>query len=170
MMKKILMFFVACMLISTALSSQVQIQKVEASFIANFMRYMKWPNQESFKTFTIGVYGKNQAIFNELTKTVQGKNVGLAKISVVEVETSEDIKKCQMVFVPTGRANKAKKLINGLGNSSIMTITEEQNFVPDFAIVNFKIKDSKLTFQLNSEVAKQKKISVSSRLAQMATN
>ena len=166
-MKKLIVVFVLALVVGN-MRGQVQVQKVEASFVANFMRYIKWPEQESMKVFTIGVLGKSQAIFKELNSTVNGRNVGLAKISVVVVETADDIKKCQMLFVPNGRSGKAKKLIQGLESSSVMPITEEQDFMPSFSVINFKVQNSKLTFQLNPEIAKQKQIQVSSKLAQMA--
>ncbi len=166
-MKKVLMIVLLAIVVG-GVSGQVQIQKVEASFIANFMRYIKWPQQESMKTITIGVYGKNQAIYKALESTVNGKNVGLATISVVEVESVEDMKNCQMVFVPNGRSARAKKFIEALAGSSVMTITEEQDYMPAYSVINFKVKDSRLTFQLNHEIAKEKQIQVSSKLAQMA--
>ena len=168
-MKKLIVVVVLALFIGSV-HGQVRVQKVEASFIANFMRYIKWPEQESMKTFTIGVYGKNQAIYKELETTVNGKNVGLAKINVVEVESPEDGKKCQILFVPNGKSSKARRLIESLSTASVMPITEEQDFMPDFSVINFKVKNSKLTFQLNPEVAKQKQIHVSTKLAQMATN
>ncbi len=74
------------------------------------------------------------------------------------------------LFVPKGRSSKAKKELTGLGSSPIMTVTEEQNFTPDFAVINFKVVNSKLTFQLNNSIATSKKILVSNKLAQMARN
>ena len=151
-----------------SVSGQVQIQKVEASFIANFVRYIKWPQQESMKSFTIGVFGKNQTIYKTLIATIDGKNVGVAKILVIEVDDMEGMKKCQIVFIPNGRSSRAKKLIMALENNSVMPITEEQDFMPKYSVINFKVKNSKLTFQLNSEIANNKQIQVSSKLAQMA--
>ncbi|GAF03463.1 YfiR family protein [Saccharicrinis fermentans] len=150
--------------------AQVRIQKVEASFIANFMRYIKWPGQESIKTMKVGVFGTNQAIYDELNITINGKNVGMATIAVVEVQSAEEMKDCHIVFVSREKLFKAKKELEALGANSVMTITEEQNYMPKFAMVNFKVVNSKLTFQLNQELAKQKKIQVSSKLVQMASS
>lgn len=158
------------LLVVSNIKGQVQIQKVEASFIANFMRYIKWPEQESMKSFTIGVYGKNQMIFKELSNSINGRNVGLAIIKVIEVETLEEIKSCQTLFIPKGKAGRIKNDISTLESFAVMPITEEQEYMPDFAMINFKVKDSKLTFQLNSGVAQKKKITVSSKLLQMASN
>ncbi|WP_075590145.1 YfiR family protein [Labilibacter marinus] len=169
MMKKLVVVLFLALIVGSA-SAQVQIQKVEASFIANFMRYIKWPEQESMKTFTIGVYGKNHAMFKELTSSINGRNVGVATINVIEVESVEAAKGCQMLFIPNGKSARAKKMVEELAASAVMPITEEQDFMPKFAMINFKVKNSKLTFQLNPELAKAKQIQVSSKLAQMASN
>ncbi len=168
-MKKFLVLIVLTVMVGVA-GAQVKIQKVEASFIANFMRYIKWPEQESMKTFKIGVLGKNQEIFKELNASVNGRSVGYAKIEVIEVESSDQVKDCQVLFVPTGKSSKAKKILGELSHISVLPITEEQHFMPEFAAINFKVQNSKLTFQLNQDVAQGKKISVSSKLAQMAAN
>jgi len=169
MIKRILGVVALCLLFMN-INAQTAVEKVEASFIASFMRYVKWPEQESMKTFTVGIYGKNHNILNELNQSVNGKTLGYAKINVIEVTGIDDIKKCQVLFVPSGKSSKLKRDLDLLGNNSIMTVTEEQNFTPDYSIINFRVIDDKLTFQLNNEVAQQKKIVVSTKLAQMAKN
>ncbi len=152
------------------INAQTAVEKVEASFIASFMRYVRWPEQESMKTFTVGVYGKNHNIINELNQSLNGKSIGFAKINVIEVSELEDIKKCQVLFIPNGKSSRLKRDLDQLGRNAIMTVTEEQNYTPAYSIINFRIVNNKLTFQLNNEVAEQKNIVVSNKLAQMARN
>ncbi|TLX74637.1 YfiR family protein [Labilibacter sediminis] len=168
-MSKKLLGLIVVLLVAFNTKGQVQIQRVEASFIANFMRYVKWPEQESLKTFTIGVFGKNQEIFKELNRTVNGKNVGIATIKVIEAESSAELNNCQIVFVPNGKTGRFKKEVFALADAPMMIITEEQGNKPEYSMINFKVKNSKLTFQLNSEIAKEKKISISNKLSQMAS-
>ncbi len=169
MIKRFLGVALLCLLFINT-NAQTAVEKVEASFIANFMRYVKWPQQESMKTFTVGVYGKNHNILNELNQSINGKSIGYATINVIEVYELEDLKKCQVLFIPSGKSSKLKRDLDQIGNNTIMTVTEEQHYTPDYSIINFRIVDNKLTFQLNNEIAKQKKIMVSSKLAQMAKN
>ncbi|MCW3804604.1 YfiR family protein [Plebeiibacterium marinum] len=169
MIKKFLGLTLMYLFITSA-SAQTTVEKVEASFIASFMRYIKWPEQESLKTFTVGVYGKNNTIMNELNRVIHGKNIGLAKVTVMEVTEIEDIKKCQVLFIPNGRSAKLKKDLEALNNKAIMTVTEEQDYTPDYSIINFRVLDNKLTFQLNHEIASKKNIVISNKLIQMAKN
>ncbi len=169
MIKRIMGVALLCMLFFSA-NAQTAVEKVEASFIASFMRYVRWPQQESMETFTVGVYGKSHSILNELNQSINGKSLGYAKINVIEVSELEDIKKCQVLFIPSGKSTRLKKDLDLIGNNNIMTVTEEQHYTPDYSIINFRIVDNKLTFQLNNEIAQQKKIVVSNKLAQMAKN
>ncbi len=154
--------------IITSSYGQTSVEKVQASFIASFMRYVKWPKQESMKTFTVGIYGEKPAILNELNKIVNGKLVGYATIQVVVVESIDEIKNCQVLYVPSGRSVKLKKIMSEINENSIMTVTEEQDYNPNFSIINFKIIDNKLTFHLNNDIAKQNNIIISNKLALMA--
>lgn len=169
MVKKIIGLTLLLFVLGT-IKAQTSVEKVEASFIASFMRYVKWPKQENLKTFTIGILSKNHGIIDELNKTVNGKTIGYATINVVSVEEISDLKNCQVLFIPSGRVAKAKKMIEAAADASIMTVTEEQTYTPDIAIINFQVVNNKLTFQLNNDIALAKNISVSSKLAQMARN
>ncbi len=168
MIKRILgiAFFISITL--STMNAQTAIEKVQASFIASFMRYIQWPQQESLKNFNIGILGNNSLIASELQKIVSGKNIGLATVNVKVVNEAEDLKDCQVLFIPKGRIPKAKKELTSLESSPILTVTEEQNYTPDLAVINFKVVNSKLTFQLNNDIASSKKILVSNKLAQMA--
>ncbi len=169
MVKRLLGVALLCLLFIN-INAQTAVEKVEASFIASFMRYVRWPQQESMKTFTVGIYGKNHSILNELNQSINGKSIGYAKVNVIEVAGIEDLKKCQVIFIPSGKSAKLKRDLEQVGHNSIMTVTEEQHYTPDYSIINFRIVDNKLTFQLNNEIAQQKKIVVSNKLAQMAKN
>ncbi len=150
------------------MQAQVQIQKVEASFIANFMRYIQWPGQNNMKTLKVGVYGKNTTIYKELSKSVHGKNVGLAVLDVVEVTDMASAESCQLLFIPNGKANRLRSDMESISGKPILVITEEQDFSPAYSEINFKVVNSKLAFELNNKSASSKKISISSRLQQMA--
>ncbi len=152
----------------STMNAQVQIQKVEASFIANFMRYIQWPGQSNMKTLKVGVYGKNTTIYKELSKTVHGKNVGLAVLNVVEITDIQSASDCQLLFIPNGKANRLRSDIESISGKSILIITEEQEYSPKYSMINFKVVNSKLGFELNNQNASSKNISISSRLEQMA--
>jgi hypothetical protein len=153
----------------TNIYGQVKVEKVEASFIANFMRYARWPQQENFKEFIIGIYGKNQSIFKELSAITQGKKFGFATINVVEVKTIDEMKNCQILFFPNAKAFRLKQNLSTFDGIPIMTITEEFS-TPNYSIINFTVKNNKLVFSLNSDIAQQKNIAISKKLAQMAAN
>ncbi|WP_075602457.1 YfiR family protein [Saccharicrinis aurantiacus] len=166
-MKKKISGIVLGLFVLFNVSGQMQIERIEASYIANFMRYVKWPNQESLTTLKFGVYGKGTAIFKELGTKLDGKNVGTAIIKVVEISDEAEFSGCQLLFIPNGKSYKAKKALKAM-NSAVLIITEEQDFHPDYSIINFKVINSKLAFQLRNNIAEERKISISSRLQQMA--
>ncbi len=170
MIKKILGIALFIAISISSIQAQMEIEKVQASFIASFMRYIKWPQQESLKDFNIGILGDNSNVAPELQKIVSGKNIGLAKVKVKVVNNADEMKDCQVLFIPKGRVNKAKKELANLKSQPIMTVTEEQNFNPTLAVINFKVVDSKLIFQLNNDTANERNILISNKLAQMAKN
>jgi hypothetical protein len=155
-------------IVITSTNAQTSIEKVEATFIASFMRYINWPGQESMKTITVGVYAKNHKLTTELNQVINGKNVGLATINVIESESIADMQKCQMIFIPNVKTVRFKKEFTTAAGKPILTITEEQDYAPNYSIINFKVVNNRLSFQLNMNNAKQSKIGVSDRLIQMS--
>jgi hypothetical protein len=165
--RKLLILMVIVAPFLTVFESKAQLQKVQASFVVNFFRYIQWPELTGDE-FVIGVMSPNHEIIGELNKVLTGQKYRNMTVKVVSATSSEAIAKCQMVFVPTG-TNVSKKMSDLFVQNSTLVITEEQEWTPNYATINFKVMDSKLTFSINQKNAQDRQIAINSKLVSMAS-
>lgn len=164
---KIAVLGILMMMFVSVFESKAQIHKVQASFVVNFFRYIQWPELNGDE-FVVGVYGRSHDMYSELNRVITGQKYRNASIKVVEVASIEDASKCQILFMPAGRSGISKKMKETLKESATLIITEEQEWVPNHSVINFKVVGQKLTFSVNQQNAKERQIAINSKLIALA--
>ena len=168
-MRKIYISILFFSLITMSSALNAQVHKLKATFITGIIRYMQWP-QTSGGDFIIGVLDVNHPITTELNGMAGGRKVGLSQIKVVEFESIQSLTSCNILFIPKKNTSLSKKCLDKLVNSHVIIITEEQDWVPREATINFKSVENKLAFNLNTSNAAAQKVQISEKLKQMASN
>ncbi|MBN2167501.1 MAG: YfiR family protein [Marinilabiliaceae bacterium] len=165
--RKIIVLGIVLLTFVSVFESKAQLQKVQASFIVNFFRYIQWPELNS-NDFVVGVYGTNPAIIKELNSMAAGQKYRNTSIKVIEVVSVEEAAKCQILFLSAGNSNLPKRMKEVLNNASTLIITEEQNYMPSHSVINFKVVDQKLIFSVNQKNAELRNLAINSRLLALA--
>lgn len=162
-LKKMGLFFIVG-LICFGVNASAQLEKSQASYIFNFTRFVEWPTSTTSGDFIIGVLGKNHPITAELNASASSRKVGSMSVKVVEFATVEDVKFCHILFVPDQKSALLKKVDVKFGNQGMLVLTEEQDWNPAEATINFMVLDSKLAFHVNEKSAVSKQLKLSEKL------
>lgn len=143
--------------------------KAYSIFLYNFARYTDWPAVEG-TTFRFAVLGKN-SIFDELVKALPGKTVNGKKCTVEVVENLSQLKEYQVVYVPALKSSQLKEVLDILGNSPTLVITELDGLIKKGADISFVVtEDQKLRFEFNEETLKNRHLRLASELRALALN
>lgn len=137
----------------------------QASYIYNFIRYIKWPANSVSENFIIGVYGES-AVYDELVALSNNRKVGTQKILVKKVSENDAACQCQLLFVPASKKHLVKEISMKIGNKPVLLITEESN--SSDCNIEFVYPDDKLHFKVNEEKAKNQKLYMSQSLINLA--
>jgi hypothetical protein len=108
------------------------------------------------------------ALTEELNKMAQVKKVGERHIKVTKINSVSEIKKCNMLFVPSSKSAQLPEVLAKIGNQSILVITEEAGLGAKGSHVNFITKDGKLAFELNQTAINKQYLKVSNELTRLA--
>jgi hypothetical protein len=157
-----------CLLMLVA--SQVlhaQSPKHQSVFIYSFTRYVIWPDSYNFGDFEILVLG-DTPVLNELKAMAQAKKVGERNIKVTKINNVSEIRKANMLFVPSARAADIDGVVAKVGNLSILIITEEPGLGVKGSDINFILKDGKLAFELNQPAMTRQNLKASTELSRLA--
>ena len=137
--------------------------QLKAMFVFNFIKYVEWPDANTHAEFTIGVIGESE-ITGPLERISLQKKVGDKKIVVRKLSAEEDTH-CDIILVSRSRANKLELLEKKYEGKGVLIISDES---PRPAAINLITKQSKVRFEINTAVAKNCGVKISSQLLSLA--
>jgi hypothetical protein len=144
-----------------------QSYKMHTVFIFSFTRYIQWPDNYNGGDFEILVLG-DSPIVDELKSMAQAKKVGDRPIKVTKINAVSEIRKCNILFIPTAKSAQIEEVLGKASSLSALIVTEEQGLAAKGANVNFVIKDGKLAFELNQSSTTKQGLKVSNELSRLA--
>lgn len=151
--------------------AQVNEYQVKAFFLYNFARYVEWPAQ-SFKSpqdpIVICILGSNP--FGEaLNQAVAGREVEGRAFVVRHVANLNPGGNCRILFVNAVERKRFRALAVSLRGSGVLTVGESQGFCDEGGVINFKLEEGKVRFEINVQAAEREHLRISSRLLSLAS-
>ena len=144
-----------------------QSYKMHTVFIFSFTRYIQWPDAYNSGEFEILVLG-DSPIVDELKSMAQVKKVGDRAIKVTKINSVSEIRKCNILFIPTAKSPQIAEVLAKITTQSILVVTEEQGLGAKGSNVNFVTKDGKLAFELNQGASTKQGLKISNELSRLA--
>jgi hypothetical protein len=152
-----------------ALSNTLSAQKYNyyQIFMYNFTRYIQWPSSQQSGDFVIGVLGNSEVVGN-LKDMASSKKVGSQKITVNIYKSVSEIAGCHMLFVPESQSKSFSEIMDRVGSTSTLIITEKPGLGTAGSAINFIVHDGKLKFELNKTATDRANLKVSGDLSKLA--
>ena len=119
--------------------------KIKARFIYSFVKYIHWPADKSFDIFTIGVVGKT-ATLDELKKMCQNKIVDEKSIRIIQVNETEAIDDCQVIFITRSQSFLLGDVLDVVDKRGTLIITEAKGMLQKGSAINLIRDGQKETF------------------------
>lgn len=164
-MKKII--FIVSIFVLGLTAAHGQSYKLHPLYVFSFTRYVQWPDAYNQGDFEIVVLG-DSPITEELNKMAQVKKVGDRTIKVTKINGVTEIKKCNIIFVPSSKSAQLSEVLAKVGTQPILVITEEPGLTAKGSDINFITKDGKLAFELNQAAINKQNLKVSNELTRLA--
>jgi hypothetical protein len=144
--------------------------QVKAAYLYNFAKFVEWP-AANFATpeSPIQLCVLNDRLFEaELNRIVIDKSVAGRRVAVVAVQGAQESRGCQMLFINSAQGAQARRIIQLLQRTSVVTVGESTGFVEEGGIINFVLQDQHVQFEVNHKAANQAGLRISSRLLSVA--
>lgn len=144
--------------------------RMQSLFLYNFAsKYIEWPTSYKEGNFIIGILG-DTPVLNELGVVTSAKKIFNQSIEIKKFNTSTEISKCNMLFVPHDKAEALQEVVGKLKNSSTLIITEKDGVLKQGAIINFISVDGKLKFETNKTEIEKREIRIAADLLKLSVN
>lgn len=147
-------------------------RQVKAAMLYKFLGYVEWP-AESFATpmspYVIAVAGAPD-VLGELRHITADRTVNQRPIMVQKVTSKSDLTGVHLLFV--GQSNSEtlhRRLIRRAREHSVVTVTENERGLRQGSVINFRLIDDRIGFDISLVNAGVHKLKLSARLLSVAS-
>ena len=143
--------------------------QVKAAFLFNFTQFVEWPPAALPQTgaaLVIGILGENP-FGKYLYEMISGEAANGHPLEVHQYKAVNEIKTCHILFINLPQA-KMKEALTALKGQSILTVSDDNNFIQMGGMIRFVTKQNKIQIQIDLERAKDADLMISSKLLSVA--
>ena len=173
MTKKILIrymgIFIAVLLCLNlpAMESEVDyVENVKAVFIYHFTKYIQWPqNEDPF--FRIAVIG-DTPILEPLNEIAEKKKNDHKDIQIIAVNDIRSIDSCRVLYIHGYKEADLPSIIQETDGKHVLIIGDEEGALEAGVMINFRLIDETVKFEINLKAMKSNGFYPSSELLKLA--
>ena len=140
-------------------------QSVKAAFVTKFARYVEWPASARAPGRPVELCIVGSDPFGRLID--QAARSDPSAIVVRRMERVEQAGGCAVAFLVGNRQQTTAQMVAALQGLPVLTITDSRNG-PAQGMIHFAIRQGKVGFHINDALAARSRLSISSRLLQLA--
>ncbi|MGH9372166.1 MAG: YfiR family protein [Vicinamibacterales bacterium] len=145
--------------------------RLKAAFVSKFPEFTEWPESalSNRKTLDLCVARPNP-FGSSLSDLVVGETVRGRPLVARDVADARAIDTCQLLFVPRLPARARKALLARAATRPILTVGDYPGFLDEGGIVNLRLVDGQVRFEINVAAANRAGVRLSSQLLRLALN
>jgi hypothetical protein len=137
---------------------------VKAAFLYKFLGYVEYPQDAG--PLVVGVLGADD-IGAELARITTGRNVGGRPITVRMLHENDSLAGLHMLFVGAD-AGRGGAMLRGAQQQGVLTVTETDNGLQQGSVINFRLVEDRVRFEVSLPAAEKSGLKLSSRLLSVA--
>lgn len=147
----------------------VQEYQIKAAFLYNFAKFVDWPGEPAGASapLVIVVFGKDP-FGPSLEQTVAGKTVSGRPLLIRRTSRVEELLPCHILFISASEKRRLAQIWRALGNASVLTVSDMEEFLQLGGAIGFLIWESKIRFGINLQAARRAGLRISSKLLSLA--
>jgi hypothetical protein len=144
--------------------------QLKAVFLYNFTKFIEWaPEAFSSDTapFVVGVLG-DDPFGGALDQTVNGKTMNGRPLTVKYLKWGQNMRECQLLFISASERKRLPQILENLRGSSVLTVSDINSFCQQGGIIGLELENNKIGFVINTNIAEQARLRISSKLLSLA--
>ncbi|QJE02720.1 YfiR family protein [Massilia forsythiae] len=145
-------------------------RRVKAAFVVKFLTYADFPAgafADAASPVTIGVVGADEMAL-ELAHAVAGRSVNSRTIVVRPLHESEVHAPLHLLFIGGQDPVRVARIMRQASTGTLL-VTEYEQGLPQGSVINFRIVDGRVRFDVSLDAAERNGIKLSSRLLAVAS-
>lgn len=141
---------------------------VKAAFLYKFSSYVEWPRMPSAdRVLTIGVIGADD-VAHELSRIAAGRTVNDRSLAVKRIGENDSLVDVHILFIGAAYNRPLDPLLRNAQQNSVLTVTERDDALAHGSVINFKLVDGRVRFDVSLPAAEKSNLKLSSRMLAVA--
>jgi hypothetical protein len=144
--------------------------QVKAACLYYFAKFVEW-SPEAFSNgsavFVVGVLG-DDPFGSALEQGLNGKSINGRHLTIKRLKWGQNLRDCHLLFICASEKKSLAQKLESLKGIGVVTISDLQNFCQQGGMIGFILEDSKVRFVINTDVAEQARLRISSKLLSLA--
>jgi hypothetical protein len=141
-------------------------ERVKAAYLYRLLNYVDFPPRPA-APYVVGVL-EDEIVADELAQLVAGKQVNGRDVRVRKIAAGAPPGGVDVLFISRSERARQPYILKQLGSSPILTVTETAEALEQGSIMNFRIVDGRVRFEISLPAAEQAGLKLSSRLLALA--
>ena len=142
---------------------------MKAAYLYEFALSTDWPERafaDPIAPLRVCVLGKDP--FGPTLATIVGRKVGDRQVVTSYYANVEGVERCHVLFISRSKKKRLAKILEHLQNRPVLVVADTPNFMPAGGIINFRIVEKQIRFEINATAAERAGLRLSSELLRMA--
>jgi hypothetical protein len=148
-------------------ATQPSLGDVEAAYLYNFGKFVRWPQSAERGTMLICVAGKDP-FAQTVGRLVTGERIDDRPLEVRSLERPEGVHGCSILFVGTGERGRLDGFLAAADGKQILTVGDSPDFLTHGGIIQFIFQEDHVRFSVNLNAASRNGLTLSSELLKVA--
>lgn len=142
---------------------------VQAVYLYNFAKFVRWPSGKPDVSFDICVAGQ-KVYLDVLGKMVAGQRIDDRPIATRAVVNPEDESGCEILFLDGTLGDRVDVLLTATSGRPILTVSDSDGFLQHGGMVQFLLLEDHVRFSVNLFPVEKNGMELSSELLKVAVN
>jgi hypothetical protein len=168
-MRTIKILFLVKLFLLGVTNVNAQNDKVMATYLYNFIKFIDWPVASQNEEFVIGVIGETP-VYKELEKLVAGRKVYNHPIVLKKFADATVLTRCHVIFLPDNYSDKIDCILNKFKLFNTLIVCERSGMIKKGSAISFVVQHSKLKYELSKTNIKNSGLHVDNQLGLLAAN
>lgn len=165
----------AALLLSSALAGAQSFESapdysIKAAYLYNFATYVEWPEEalgDADTSFVIGVLG-DEPVADYLGSVAAQREIHGRRIRVRQVEPGDPVDSLHMLYIGRGGVKAVPRMLAAACDHSVLVVTDWEDALESGSVINFRLVDRRIRFEVSLDAADACGVSVSSRMLAVA--
>ena len=142
---------------------------VKAAYLLNFARFVEWPVDvlPASAPVVIVIVG-DDPFGGPLEEILRGKSANGHPIQLRHMRWNDVLTPCQIVFISASEEPHLAQILQYLGRSSVLTVSDIDRFSLRGGVIEFRMVGNRVRFDIGREPAFAARLSISSKMLRVA--